>query len=328
MMLRQAAIFPQPQLLVRVKETASSPRPPRGPGAPAPICDRIPTPVKRFLCALFLLLAAAGQAAEPPLSAADFSRAFARSLREAAPAYTARVTHELQVIVTDPKGIESTVFLFDAYDEYRKAPKDPERIFRKYFVALISPQDEIMRLDASRIVPVVKKRAWLEELRASAKAKGSPTEPEVVYDVLNDELIVAYAEDTPNTLRYVVPAQLKEIRLKAEDLRALAATNLQNILPKIDLRPSPLVWTVKAGGNYEACLLAVPDFWTKGQFNVDGEIVVAIPARDYLLITGSKNAAGLAKLREVAARVAQESPQRITDTLFVYRDGHFVEFKE
>ena len=275
-----------------------------------------------------MLIAAAGQAAEPPLSAADFSRAFARSLRETAPSYSARVTRELQVIVTDPKGIESTVFLYDAYDEYKKSPKDPERLFRKYFVALISPQDEVLRLDASRIVPVVKKRTWLDELRAAAKAKGSTTEPEVVYDELNEQLIVAYAEDTPNTLRYVVPAQLEEVRLKPGDLRALAATNLQNLLPKIDVRPSPLVWTVKAGGNYEACLLAVPEFWAKGQFNVDGEIVVAIPARDHLLITGSKNTAGLAKLREVAARVAQESPQRITDTLFVYRDGRFVEFKE
>ena len=78
----------------------------------------------------------------------------------------------------------------------------------------------------------------------------------------------------------------------------------------------------------KASLLAVPDFWAKGEFNVDGEIVVAIPARDHLLITGSKNAAGLAKMREVAARVVQESPQRLTDTLFVLRDGRFVEFKE
>ena len=275
-----------------------------------------------------MLIAAAGQAAEPPLSAAEFSRAFVRSLREAAPTYSARVTHELQVIVTDPRGIESTVFLFDAYDEYKKSPQNPEGLFRKQFVALISPQDEVLRLQASRIVPVIKKRTWLEELRAAAKEKGSTTEPEVIYDELNEQLIVVYAEDTPNTLRYVVPAQIKEIGLKPEDLRALAATNLQNILPKIDVRPSPLVWTVKAGGNYEACLLAVPDFWSKSQINVDGEIVVAIPARDHLLITGSKNAAGLAKMREVAARVLLESPQRITDTLFVYRDGRFVEFKE
>jgi len=174
----------------------------------------------------------------------------------------------------------------------------------------------------------VKKRVWLDELVAAAKAKGAGAEPEVIYDDLNDQLIVVYAEDTPNTLRYLVPAQLAEIKLKKEDLRALAATNLQTILGKIEIRPSPLVSIVKADGNYEACLLAVPDFWNKGGFQVDGEIVVAIPSRDHLLLTGSKNADGLATMREVAARVMQESPQRLTDMLFVYRDGRFVEFKE
>jgi uncharacterized protein YtpQ (UPF0354 family) len=165
-------------------------------------------------------------------------------------------------------------------------------------------------------------------MAAAAKAKDAEAEPKVVYDDLNDQLIVVYAEDTPNTLRYLVPAQLVEINLKKEDLRTLAATNLQTIVGKIEVRPGPLVSVVKADGNYEACLLAVPQFWSKGGFQVDGEIVVAIPARDHLLLTGSKNAEGLAKMREVTARVMQESPQRLTNMLFVYRDGRFVEFKE
>ncbi len=275
-----------------------------------------------------MLLAGGVWAAEAPLSSNDFTREFARILIETAPTYKARPTRELQVIVTDSRGNESTSFLYDAYAEYRKSPNDKEKIIRKYFLPLIAPQDEVRKLDAARIVPVVKKRTWLEELAAAAKAKGATTSPEVVFDDLNEQLIVVYAEDTPNTLRYVVPAQLEEIGLKKEDLRALAAANLQNILPRIDVRPSPLVTIVKADGNYEASLVAVTDFWAKQRFQVDGEIVVAIPARDHLLITGSKNADGLAKMREVTTRVFQESPQRVTDMLFVYRDGRFVEFKE
>jgi uncharacterized protein YtpQ (UPF0354 family) len=284
--------------------------------------------VNRLFYSLIVAFALCARAADPPLSAVEFTRAFVKTLRETAPSYTVRPTRELQVIVTDPKGLESTVFLYDAYAEYRRSPKDEDRIIRRNFVAFISPQDEIRKLDRSRIVPVVKKRSWLEELQATAKAKGQTAAPEVVYDDLNDQLIVVYAEDNPNTLRYIVPDQLEAIGLKKEDLRALAATNLQAILPKIEVRPSPLISLVKADGNYEACLLAVPDFWSKGSFGVEGEVVVAIPARDHLLITGSRNVAGLAKMREIASHVTQDSPQRLTDTLFVYRDGRFVEFKE
>lgn len=270
----------------------------------------------------------AARAADDPVSANEFTRDFARTLTETAPTYLVRPTRELQVIVTDQKGNESTVFLYDAYAEYRKSPKDEEKIIRKAFLAIVAPQDEVHKVDRARIVPVVKLRSWLDEVQAAAKAKGATTAPEVVYDDLNEQLIVAYAEDTPNTFRYVTPEQLEEIQLARSELRALAAANLQKILANVNVRPSQVMMNVKADGNYEASLIAVPEFWAKRATEVDGEIVVAIPARDYLLITGSKNAAGIAKMREVAARVARESPHKLTETLFVYRDGRFVEYKD
>ena len=284
--------------------------------------------MKKLFCLFALLATVTARAADAPLSTIEFTRTFARTLSDAAPTYKVRPSRELQVVVTDPKGNEETIFLYDAYEEYRTSPNDAEKIMRKRFLSVVATGDEVFKLDRSRIVPVVKPRSWLQDVKEAAKAKGAPEPAEMVYDDLNDQLIAVYAEDTPNTLRYVVPEQLEEIHLPREELRTLAAANLQKILGRVDLRPSPLVQIVKADGNYEACLIAVPEFWTGGRIHVDGEIVVAIPARDHLLITGSKNAAGLAKMREVAARVAQESPQRLTDTLFVYRDGRFVEFKD
>src|SRR5262249_20287140 len=159
---------------------------------------------------LFVLVAVSARAADEPVSANDFTRDFVRILRETAPNYTVRPTRELQVVVTDAGGVESTIFLYDAYARYRKSPKDEERIIRKSFLSVLSPQDEVHKLDRSRVVPVVKMRRWLDELRDAAKAKGYKEDPEVVYDDLNEQLIVAYAEDTPNTFRYVTPEQLDE----------------------------------------------------------------------------------------------------------------------
>ena len=57
-----------------------------------------------------------------------------------------------------------------------------------------------------------------------------------------------------------------------------------------------------------------------------GDIVVAVPTRDALLVTGSKNRKGLAALRELAAKFAAEGSNPISDKLFVYRDGRFKKF--
>ena len=46
---------------------------------------------------------------------------------------------------------------------------------------------------------------------------------------------------------------------------------------------------LKAGGDYEASLLLFDDIWRDGQVKVDGDIVVAVPAKDVLLVTGSNN---------------------------------------
>lgn len=54
---------------------------------------------------------------------------------------------------------------------------------------------------------------------------------------------------------------------------------------------------------------------------------LAVPTRDLLLVTGSKNAAGIAKLEELARDAVRESSYSLTSTLFVYRDGKFEPFR-
>ena len=78
-----------------------------------------------------------------------------------------------------------------------------------------------------------------------------------------------------------------------------------------------------SGGTYEASLLLFDSIWTDGQVKVNGDIVVAVPTRDVLLVTGSKNRKGLAALRKIATKFAAEGSDPISDKLFVYRDGRF-----
>ena len=59
---------------------------------------------------------------------------------------------------------------------------------------------------------------------------------------------------------------------------------------------------------------------------VDGDLVFAVPSRSVLLFTGSKNAAGLAFLRQLAGEVAGEADHPLTPTLFVRRGGKIARF--
>jgi uncharacterized protein YtpQ (UPF0354 family) len=187
-----------------------------------------------------------------------------------------------------------------------------------------APSSATAALDRSRIVPVIKDRQWLADLHNTLKARGVDKPPDFIVDDFNDELIVVYAEDDPNRTRYLTT---EEVKMDRGELRALAVANLKRLLPKIEMRNHDNVFSLlSAGGDYEASLLLFDDIWSDGQIKVDGDIVVAVPARDVLLITGSKNRKGLKVVRAMAADMAAKQPHRLTDTLFVYRDGRFKRF--
>jgi len=84
---------------------------------------------------------------------------------------------------------------------------------------------------------------------------------------------------------------------------------------------------MQAGGDYEASLLLIETIWSSGQIEVDGEIVVAVPARGILIVTGSSNKAGLKTVRELAAKTSAEAAYRLTPHLLIFRSGRFEVFE-
>lgn len=257
------------------------------------------------------------------LSPAEFTRKFAKRLASSMPALTIKVTREKELRITNPKGKESTAFLDNAYAEYRQDPKDLSAVIEKFSAGLAESSREDGSIDRTRIVPIVKDRNWIKEIRESAKSRGARDSPENVIDEFNEELVVVYAEDNPKTIRYLTPENLITAGIAREDLRALAVENLKRLIPQIEVLPGPDVSMIKADGSYEASLLLFEDLWANSQIKVNGDIVVAVPVRGVLLVTGSRNLTGIAKVRELAAKMAGESPYRLTSELFIYRDGSF-----
>jgi uncharacterized protein YtpQ (UPF0354 family) len=261
-----------------------------------------------------------------PMPPREFTQEFARAVRVAMPGSTVTIKGDKELRIADANGKEITTFLDNAYATYSQDPKSFPEVVRRYVASVAELPGAAETVDRARIVGIVKDRRWLSEIRKSLKGRGDGKPPENVFEDLNDELVVVYAQDSPKNIRYLTPKDLEASGLKREELREIAVGNLKRIIPRVDLHPGPMILMITAGGDYEASLLLLDKFWSGGEVKVDGDIVVAIPARDLLLVTGSRNAAGIAKLREVSAKALRESPYRLTDVLFVYRSGRFVRF--
>ena len=252
-----------------------------------------------------------------------FTEEFARALTRARPSANVSVVGDLRLTIKEPDGLVRSIQLGNAYSEYKLDPKRFDDLVEKLATIFWQPADKAAAgLDRTRIVPVIKDRQWLDELHNTLKARGTPQQH--LAERYNNELVIVYAQDDPNRMRYLTTDE--DLGLSREALRALAIDNLKRLLPKIEILVYDEIMLVSAGGDYEASLLLIDEIWTGGQIKVDGDIVVAIPARDTLLVTGSRNRAGLKRMRELTAKAMAQGPYELTDTLFRYRDGRFTKF--
>ena len=84
---------------------------------------------------------------------------------------------------------------------------------------------------------------------------------------------------------------------------------------------------VAAGGAYEASLLLLNSVWSRKNFPVKGDIVVAIPNRDILLITGSDDKVNLDWMKTRAQESYDSGAYQISPSLFKWNGKKFLKFK-
>jgi uncharacterized protein YtpQ (UPF0354 family) len=282
--------------------------------------------VKRLFALVSLLAVLSVHAAADVLSPQQFTEEFRAALVAALPEATITVVEPLHLTIKTADGEAARAFLDNAYNEYSGKPAIKSDVIGRYVASFAESTKKSEPLNPQQIVPVIKDRAWSKEMRRAAKARGGEAPAEQVIEELNKDLVIVYAEDTPQNIRYFGPKDLQEAGVNKDKLRALAIENLRRILPSPEAVHGPLVSIMTAGSDYVPSLLLLDEIWSAEKLGVEGEIVIAIPTRDVLLFTGSSNEDGVKKLRELAKKTAADGPYSLTDRLFVYRGGRFERF--
>jgi uncharacterized protein YtpQ (UPF0354 family) len=278
--------------------------------------------MRPLLGVLFSVVAICVAICAEMLTPPAFTQEFARALARTRPSSNVSVAGDLKLTIKETDGLVRNIQLNNAYNEYKLDPQRFDDLVATFSAIFSQSASKEAGLDRTRIVPVIKDRQWLDELHNTLKAGGVAQQH--LADRFNDELVIVYAQDDPNRMRYLTTQE--DFGLSREELRSLAIANLKRVLPKIEMGRVGDVALMSAGGNYEASLLLIDDIWSSGQIQVNGDIVVAIPTRDTLLVTGSRSRSGLKLVRELTAKFKAQGPYELTDTLFRYRDGRFTRF--
>lgn len=284
--------------------------------------------MKRILQVILAAIGlSSGVAEAQTLPPRAFALEFVEALKRSSPEINVTIVNDFELKLSSDDGRTSVVFLDNAYDQYKQDTAAKSDVIRRFVASTRETYGKTkLGLDSSRIIPVIKDKAWLEDTRQGLQSRGFAETPEYVYEEFNSDLVVVYAEDTETNIRYFGPKDLLQENIDKSKLRSLAIENLKRLLPKIERHGTNGFYMYTAGGDYEASLLTFDSIWSDLKASVNGEVVVAIPARDLLLTTGSQDAPGIEKLKRMVKEASSNGSYRLTQKLFVYRNGKFVEF--
>jgi hypothetical protein len=160
----------------------------------------------------------------------------------------------------------------------------------------------------------------------------SPAEPEklgegVVWDEFSGDLAVVYTFGPPFGSRVVTQADLQRLDLSHRVLRRTAMEQLEQLAGRAQFHGQPPALMLSFEG-LESSLLLIDPLWSRLQAAVPGELVIGVPARDVVIVTGSQSQSGLEKARRAVDRVFFAGDQNLlTRRLLVRRGGAWEPFE-
>jgi hypothetical protein len=145
---------------------------------------------------------------------------------------------------------------------------------------------------------------------------------EHVLDRYLEPLMVGYAVGPPFDVRRLLSwTDLGRLATSRRAVQRGAAAYLHGMLSRVRIHGQPPALTLSFAG-FESSVLLADAFWADLAGRVPGEVVIGVPARDVVIVTGSRSPAGLAKARRAVDRVfLAGGPQLLVRDLLVRRDG-------
>ncbi len=251
------------------------------------------------------------------LTETEFSTKFANELLKRVEGLKIVSINELEITAEFEASNEFRHFLDNCYNEYSNEPKEINEILEKYLngaQTLYLPKESII---IDNIIPIIKDRRFLQDLEDI----NADFEQNHIFEFYNSELVIFYAEDKENCINYLTKEDLKVLEISLKFLKEKAIENLNNLL-SIERSGDDKYYMITAGGNYESSIILL-DIWDVENFPVDGNIVIGIPARDILLITGSNDSENLHRMYDVVNQINQTGDHLVSNKLFELNNGKF-----
>lgn len=214
------------------------------------------------------------------------------------------------------------IHLGNAYEEYQAAPRDVRHHVVEHYAygVFISPEDltpETFDEAAPNLRPVVRGRMYPEYMRMQAEIDGDPY-VDVPHRVVGEHFVEMLAYDMPNRILYLPTNQFEEWGVSVEEAFEAAHENIRAIGGAFEGSPGH-IYVGAWDDSYAASRVLVPEMILK--LHVQGRPVVALPNREFLIVTGSSDHAAMQQMGRMIAEAEREPRFESSVVLSLEDDG-------
>lgn len=132
--------------------------------------------------------------------------------------------------------------------------------------------------------------------------KDSAYRDRYVTDLLFDDLAVGYSMGRPFGERLLTWQEFERMGIGRRELRWRAAQLIDSCAERVGIHGQPPALMLSFEGIESSLILCEP-FWDSLEGCVPGSIVVGVPSRDMVIVTGSRSPAGIEKARRAVDRM-------------------------
>jgi uncharacterized protein YtpQ (UPF0354 family) len=213
---------------------------------------------------------------------------------------------EIKVIAADGKS--GSMSFLNLWIECERSPEQRAEIVDRYIRVLFSAGSDRPELSTKSVMVLVRDIQYCNSI--------AKEERDLVTDHLLGDLWVILAVDLAESINILSAEKHASLGLEKKELIRLGIENVERIVGRMEFSPYGECFTLACESiDYASSVLLLDSVWDQAANLIAGDLVVAVPARDTVLFTGSANAKGLKEIREAANYVTSTGHHLVTETL-------------
>lgn len=272
----------------------------------------------------------------------EFTEACRLAIAKHSPQLQVSQSKALELSITGPQGNTFTSQLDRSYARYQEKPTSQSEIITE----VVESSLNLFKLSQVKKIGVVFEPDQIIPIVVGPSHWQTPKDQQGVSlwenfddrNLLKDQfvgdLVIHYAKENEKGLKFLRESDLGPWKISKLELRSLACQNLKKKLIKRIVDEDEGVCSIQVGGDFESSFLLFDGVWEGMNFKpmmgghpIKGDLIVAVPARDRVLVTGTEEHDGIHKLQVLVEKYHRSSPFPITTKIFIRRDGKFSEWK-